>query len=185
MGNLKIDWNRKYTTIAIYAFLVAAASIVFYLILSDIKAFGSFVSDLVSPVLPIIYGFVVAYLLNPIMVGIEKGLSKISGYNKLKPNLRRTISMLLTYFVTITVLIVMLLIVLPKVVVNITNLYAQLQSYVALAESSVRYVLQRIPPELLSQDLVTQITDYAGNGIQNLINWMAVSAPKIIGLVCT
>jgi len=180
---LKIDWNRKYTTIAVYAFLVAAASIVFYLILSDLNSFGDFVSNLISPVLPIIYGFVVAYLLNPIMVGIEKGLSKISGYNKLKPNLRRTVSMLLTYFVTITVLIVMLLIVLPKVVVNITNLYAQLQSYVALAESSVSYILKRIPPELLSQDLVTQITDYAGDGIQNLINWMAVSAPKLIGLV--
>ena len=183
MGNLKIDWNRKYTTIAIYAFLVAAASIVFYLILSDIKAFGSFVSDLVSPVLPIIYGFVVAYLLNPIMVAIEKGLYKVRGYDKIKPASRRAVSMLLTYFATITVLIIMMLIVVPKVLVNITNLYTQLQSYVSFVENSITYLLEHIPPELLSREYVDQITDYAGNGIQNLINWMAVSAPRLLGLV--
>lgn len=180
---MKIEWNRKYTTIAVYAFLVCAASIIFYLILSDLGTFGGFLSKLMSPIMPIIYGFVVAYLLNPIMVAIEKGLFKISGFDKLTFRLRRTISMLLTYFITITVLTIMLLIVLPKVAVNITNLYSQLQYYVNFVENNVNYLLESLPPELMTQDYVNQITDYAGNGIQNLINWMAVSAPKLIGIV--
>ena len=31
---MKVDWNKKYTTIAIYAFLVIASSIIVYLMAS-------------------------------------------------------------------------------------------------------------------------------------------------------
>ena len=175
---MKIDWNRKYTTIAVYAFLVAAASIIFYMVVSNPVRFGNIISGVFTPVLPIVYGFVIAYLLNPIMVSIENGLYKLRGYDKIKPRSRRAVSMLLTYFATI-----MMLIVVPKVLMNITNLYTQLQSYVSLTESSITYLLEQIPPELISQDYVDQITDYAGDAIQNLINWMAVSAPKLLGVV--
>ena len=180
---MKIDWNRKYTTIAVYAFLVAAASIIFYMVVSDPARFGKLLSAILTPVLPIVYGFVLAYLLNPIMVKVENGLYKIRGYDKIKPRSRRALSMFLTYFITISVLVVMMLIVVPKVLVNITNLYTQLQYYVTLSESSVTYLLEHIPPELISQDYVDQITNYIGDAIQNLINWMAVSAPKLFGVV--
>ena len=33
---MKIDWNHKYTTIAVYAFLVVAASILFFNFVSDL-----------------------------------------------------------------------------------------------------------------------------------------------------
>ena len=32
---MKVDWNKKYTTIAIYAFLVIASSIIVYLMASQ------------------------------------------------------------------------------------------------------------------------------------------------------
>ena len=180
---MKINWNRKYTTISVYAFIVCAAAIIFYLVFSDLPAFGRVIARTVEPVLPIVYGFAVAYLINPIMVTIENWLSKLEGYRKLKPKRRRTVSLILTYLLSITVLVVMLLIVLPKVAVNITNMYGQLQYYVSLAERSVTYMLDHIPPDLLSQDYVNQITDYAGNGIQQLINWMASSAPMLVGMI--
>ncbi len=180
---MKLEWNRKYTTIAFYAFLVCAASIVFYLIFSDLKTFGKFISTIIDPIMPIIYGFIVAYLLNPIMIKIEAGLSKRGFYKKMTFSHRRSLSMALTYLITISVLTVMLVIVLPKVAVNITNMYSQLQYYVALTEKSVNYVLEQIPPDLVSQEYIDQLTDFAGQSIQKLINWMASSAPKIIGMI--
>ena len=180
---MKLEWNRKYTTVAVYAFLVCAASIVFYLIFSDLKTFGGFVSKLIDPIMPIIYGFIVAYLLNPIMVNIEEGLSKHELYSKMPFNHRRCVSMILTYFITVFVLTVMSVIVLPKVAVNVANMYSQLQYYVSLTEESVNYVLEQIPPDMLSQEYVEQLTGFAGQSIQKLINWMASSAPKIIGMV--
>jgi len=77
----------------------------------------------------------------------------------------------------------MLVIVLPKVAVNIANMYSQLQSYVLLTEKSVNYILEQIPPDLVSQEYVDQLTGFAGQSIQKLINWMASSAPKLIGMV--
>ena len=181
--DLKLEWNRKYTTIAVYAFLVCAASIVFYLVFSDLGAFGRLVTEIIDPIMPIIYGFIVAYLLNPIMVKFEGWFSKREIYRKMSFAHRRTVSMLLTYVITASVLSVMLVIVLPKVVVNITNMYSQLQYYVSLTEKSVNYILERIPPDMLSQEYVDQLTGFAGQSIQRLINWMASSAPKIIGMV--
>ena len=134
---MKLEWNRKYTTIAVYAFLVCAASIVFYLIFSDLKTFGGVISRIIDPIMPIIYGFVVAYLLNPIMVSIENSLMKREIYSKMSFSYRRSVSMVLTYIITVSVLTVMLVIVLPKVAVNIANMYSQLQSYVLLTEKSV------------------------------------------------
>lgn len=180
---MKLEWNRKYTTIAVYAFLVCAASIVFYLIFSDLKTFGGVISRIIDPIMPIIYGFVVAYLLNPIMVSIENSLMKREIYSKMSFSYRRSVSMVLTYIITVSVLTVMLVIVLPKVAVNIANMYSQLQSYVLLTEKSVNYVLEHIPPDLLSQEYVDQLTGFAGQSIQKLINWMATSAPKLIGMV--
>ena len=180
---MKLEWNRKYTTIAVYAFLVCAASIVFYLIFSDLKTFGGVISRIIDPIMPIIYGFVVAYLLNPIMVSIENSLMKREIYSKMTFSYRRSVSMVLTYIITVSVLTVMLVIVLPKVAVNIANMYSQLQSYVLLTEKSVNYVLEHIPPDLLSQEYVDQLTGFAGQSIQKLINWMATSAPKLIGMV--
>lgn len=180
---LKLEWNRKYTTIAVYAFLVCAASIVFYLVFSDLPTFGNLISKIIDPIMPIIYGFVVAYLLNPIMVNIEKALLKREFFNKMSFVHRRAVSVILTYFITVSVLTVMLVIVLPKVAVNIANMYSQLQSYVLLTEKSVNYILEQIPPDLVSQEYVDQLTGFAGQSIQKLINWMASSAPKLIGMV--
>ena len=180
---MKLEWNRKYTTIAVYAFLVCAASILFYLVFSDLRTFGGVISTIIDPIMPIIYGFVVAYLLNPIMVSFEKSLSKREFYSKMNFAHRRAVSMLLTYFATVSVLTVMLVIVLPKVAVNIANMYAQLQYYVSLTEKSVNYILERIPPDLVSKEYVEQLTGFAGESIQKLINWMASSAPKLVGMV--
>ena len=180
---MKLEWNRKYTTIAVYAFLVIAASIIFYLVLSDLGASVKVLEKIVSPIMPIIYGFVLAYLLNPIMVWMEKRLLKLELCKKMKFKQLRALSLCLTYLITITVLVIMLLIVLPKVIVNISTLYEQLQYYVLLAERSVNYFVNAVPHDMVSQEYIDQVSQLAGESIQKLINWMAVSAPRLVSFV--
>ena len=36
---MKIDWNKKYTTISVYAFLVICSSIIFFSVIDEINAF--------------------------------------------------------------------------------------------------------------------------------------------------
>ena len=64
---MKIDWNRKYTTISIYTFIVICCSVVFYRIASDLSVFTSKLSSITTTLQPFIIGSVIAYLLNFIL----------------------------------------------------------------------------------------------------------------------
>ena len=180
---MKIEWNRKQTTIAAYAVLVLVIAISYYLALSHFSIVWTTIRGLFHPVLPMVYGFVIAYLLNPIMVWVETLLGRTKYYGKLKQKRQRALSLLLTYVLSVAVLVIFVLIVLPLVASNVTAMYGQLQSYVGAAERFVNDLLERIPPDLIAQEYIDQITQMAGNSIQSFINWMATSAPKVVGLI--
>ncbi|MFQ8599924.1 MAG: hypothetical protein ACLSAP_04610 [Oscillospiraceae bacterium] len=69
---MKIHWNRKYTTIAVYAFLVIAASILFAVFVGNFGMFLSGVSFFLSLSSPFLYGFAIAFLVNPVMKFCER-----------------------------------------------------------------------------------------------------------------
>ena len=57
---MKINWNNRYATIAMYSFLVICASILLYLGISNINEIKSSLNDFVSTLQPFIIGFVMA-----------------------------------------------------------------------------------------------------------------------------
>lgn len=180
---MKIEWNKKHTAIAVYTLLVLMIIIPYYLALANLPTVWMTVRKLFHPILPMAYGFVIAYLLNPIMVEIETLLSRSKFYGRLSQNYQRAISLMLTYLLSISVLVVFVLIVLPLVASNVAAMYEQLQNYVGATENFANDLLERIPQDLIPQEYVEQLTQMAGNSIQDLINWMATSAPKAIGLI--
>ena len=73
----KIDLNKKYTTIAVYAFIVillAVLAVWFFLNYSD---FGGYISKRFSILSPVLLGVLFAYLLNPIVRFFE---NKVFGF---------------------------------------------------------------------------------------------------------
>lgn len=71
---MKIDWNRRYNTIAVYAFLVIAAATVFFMVILNLEKIFSFFGMLLGYATPFFVGFAVAYVLNPVMMFFEKRL---------------------------------------------------------------------------------------------------------------
>ena len=69
---MKIDWNRKYTTIAVYAVLVVIASLVCYNVLHNFTSYKAAFRQLIGILLPVIYGFSIAFVLNPVERFFEK-----------------------------------------------------------------------------------------------------------------
>lgn len=58
------------------AFIVIAAGLIFFFVLLRFSNISAFFSKIANVTLPIIYGFVIAFLLNPIMKFIERNLYK-------------------------------------------------------------------------------------------------------------
>ena len=90
---MKIDWNRKYTTIAVYAFLVICSSIIFFSVIDEINAFTANLGVIVSTLQPFIIGFVIAYLLNFILVFYEEKVLVFDGVKKLKHKSKRALGL--------------------------------------------------------------------------------------------
>lgn len=127
---MKINWNRKYNTIAIYLFLVVAGSTIFYLIASQMGLFNKKLSSAISTLQPFIVGFAIAYILNFILKFYEeKVLNKVK-FKNMKPKFKRFIGLILTYLSAALLMYLFIHFVLPQLIESITGLANDIPKYV-------------------------------------------------------
>ena len=113
------SWNRKYTLIAIYAFIVIVVSFVFVLFIMGVRDF--FIQKQHMKILkiltPVTFGFVFAYLLNPLLIFFQNKI-----FSKLKKNIKNTLSIISTYLSAAIVITLVLLMVIPQVISSVQQL---------------------------------------------------------------
>ena len=61
---MKIDWNRKHTTLAVYAFLVLSAVCCIVFVLFHLAGILQAANKFIQVIHPVLWGFALAYLLN-------------------------------------------------------------------------------------------------------------------------
>ena len=104
---MKINWDKKYTTIAIYAFIVICFSIV-------LDAFTGKMSQIMAVFQPFIIGFIIAYLINFILKFYEDRVFKkfIKGSKKSL----RGVAVILSYLTASLIFYVFIQFVVPQLV---------------------------------------------------------------------
>ena len=100
---MKLDFNRKNTTIAVYAFIVVACAILFYTLITHIAGVAKYVRMFFALIAPFIYAFCIAYLLNPLMKQCDKWFGFVEK-KKPNPGLRRGLSILTTFIICLVVI---------------------------------------------------------------------------------
>jgi len=128
---MKINWNDKYATISVYGFIVACATIIFYLIASEMTSFQIKVGGIISMLMPFIIGFTMAYLFNFILEFYEEYVINFKILNDAKPQFKRFIGLLLTYASVSLLIFLFLNFVFPQLVSSIMGLVNDIPSYVA------------------------------------------------------
>ena len=71
---MKINWNKKYTTIAIYSLIVLAVGVLFVVFVFKFDSISQGFSWVGAVAAPVICGIIIAYILNPLMMYLEKKL---------------------------------------------------------------------------------------------------------------
>ena len=169
---MKIDWNRKYTTVAVYSFIVIACSIVFYLISSQVKVFSSKISDFIAILYPFIIGFAIAYLLNFILKFIENRIisEKMKGKSPAKV---RAISMIITYFVAGTLCYLFVHFVWPELLESIIGLFNDIPNYVNNATVMINKLIEEFNLTPASMEILEskwkELTDFIMNFMTDII----------------
>ena len=170
---MKIDWNKKYTTISVYAFLVICASIAFFNVIDKMNAFTIKLGWLMSTLQPFIIGFVIAYLLNFILAFYEEKVLVYNRFKNLKGKSKRGIGILLTYITAAFIMYLFIQFVLPQLLDSIVGLVNDVPTYV----SNVTKLLEQSTKNLdISNEYVgmaiekwNEIVTYTINIITNLL----------------
>ena len=133
---MKIKFNKKYLYWGITAFLVIACSILFYYVLFHPSSFTGGVRKIINISMPIIDGFVLAYLITPILNKIENCIikpiylkAKIPMTPKSKRRMR-AMSILLTLVLILVVLYEFFGLIIPEVIRSVQSIIFQMPVYV-------------------------------------------------------
>ncbi|WP_195987511.1 AI-2E family transporter [Clostridium sp. D53t1_180928_C8] len=173
---MKINWNNKYATIAIYAFLVICGSILLYLGISQMSIIKSSISDFMGTLQPFIIGGALAYLLNFILRFYEDYILSHEAFNKLKKSGKRGIGLLLTYITASIITYLFIQFVLPQLMDSIIGLVNNIPQYV----NDVTNVTNNIVDNLnLQPEYINLITDKFGEAITYIITILSNLVPVI------
>lgn len=168
---MKINWDKKYTTIAIYAFIVICFSIVFANIISKLDAFTGKMSQIMAVFQPFIIGFIIAYLINFILKFYEDRVFKkfIKGSKKSL----RGVAVILSYLTASLIFYVFIQFVVPQLVESIIGLVNDIPRYLYDMKVILEQTLNEtdISPEYMTliNDKLTEITNWVLQLVTNLL----------------
>lgn len=126
---MKFKFNSKYNTISGYVIGTFVICLLIVIVIFKFSIIQVYLNKLLTVTAPIIWGFVLAYLLNPILRFIEKYVVKITNRKKPHPKLARSISILITMSIFFFVIFALIASIVPEIISSLENIFANLQSY--------------------------------------------------------
>lgn len=172
---MKFHIEKKYIYFGITAFLVIAASICFYYLLFHGANISSGFHTFVSITMPILDGFLLAYLLTPVLNAIEKNCvvplcrkCRIDVSSKKKNKKRvRGISIILTIIVVILALYCFFATIIPQLVRSIQSIIFQFPIYINNLTSWITNLLADNPD---IESAVMELLDKYSVELNNYLN---------------
>ncbi len=132
---MRPDQNRKYTTVAIYALIILLIGMTAVFLLWNLDHVSAFGAKLLNICYPIIYGALIAYLLNPVLKTFEKKVFRTKNNSEgLSRTAKRILSVSMTFFAFFIVLALFIWMLLPQLTESITDLGEKFPSYIAAVE---------------------------------------------------
>ncbi len=165
---MKIDWNRKYTTIAIYAVVTAFAIMLLFTLFVNFDGVSSFFSALNGIMMPFYIGLAVAYIANPIMKMAEKHIFRFKVTSNRRFNLKRGLSITLALIVLLIILTILVLLIIPQVILSLTDLASKMSGYI---DSTVAWLDEFLPDTIFDSANLT-----LENFFNSLVNYFTNSS---------
>ncbi|NLE12502.1 MAG: AI-2E family transporter [Clostridiales bacterium] len=153
---MKLEEDKKLRTATIYACIVAMVAVAALFIVFNIDSVGKIFDKLSKVIAPIVWGFCIAYLLNPVLKRIEQlfGLIKTK---RQYPKLKRAASIIVTYILFATVVTLFMVAVIPALSDSYNDLMDKMGGYVA---SATEYVNDILNPDTENTGIISFIDGY-------------------------
>ena len=180
--NVKIEWNRRYTTIAVYAILVLVFGVLFLYGVQNYREVKAWFSAALVTLRPFIFGFVIAYLLNPIYVFLDKKFLPWLTNNTINPPACRGLAIIVTYALTGGVLYLFSALVFPQIIISVSSIIGNLRSYADSLQQLLDMITHLVtvdgmPPEIVHamemsvENVINQIYDLELNSVPHVLDY--------------
>ena len=179
----KIEWNNKYTTFAVYVFRVVAACQLFKAPVEQFDVIWGWFQKIIGYLFPFIYGFVLAYLLSPLVRRIEKPLKNNT---QLRPKARRGIAMACAYLLVVIIIGVFGMVVGPVLAESTAQLVGNVSFYSKKINELINQLISYIPDESISQEVqaaLTQVFEVLYAFISSFLTQVVSIATKVVSSV--
>ena len=157
---MKFRWDNRYLHWGVTAFLVIAASMLFYYGIFHMKTLIVGIKTFLGIMAPIIYGVILAYILSPLINLFEQKLiyPQLEKHNiKLQKKGKRAIRwgcVLFSMFLFWIIIYALLMMVLPQLIRSIMNIIYSFPHYVNVVENWLNSVVEKgwkLNPDMISQ----------------------------------
>lgn len=126
---MKIRFNTRYNTISVYVLIVFTLALLISTLILKSSVYWAYVEKVISVLAPVIWGFVIAYLLCPLLTFFEKHFSKLTGKKKPHPRLDRVVGIFVCISLMLVVIIGIIYAVIPEIMGSIKNIFVSLPEY--------------------------------------------------------
>lgn len=178
---MKIDWNKKYNTIAAYILITVILGILFYLGLSNISKINKKISVVFTVLQPFIFGFGMAYVLNFVLKFYERNVvEKVSYMKKLDFKKKRAIGLVFTYFSVAILIYLFAIFVIPQLIESTIGLLNDIPNSITAAGNFIRKIINGLN---LEKSYIDEIMIQWQKFINSIIDFLTNLLPVLAGVV--
>ena len=181
--------DSKFFRLGVTLLTVIVLSVLFSLTLINIGAIFEFLKQTLSVFSFVIYGIIFAYLMNPIMMAVEKQVQRLLKRSKLKEQsvakLSRGIGVGVAVFVFLMVVYSLLAMVIPTLEESLSETFSQesLQRYYDKITSWLNDVVRGTPAEdwIHQHDLIKAMQEWITQKSEDIINTLMDAVSEVYG----
>lgn len=161
---MKFKWKKEYIQIAILAFLVIAASLLFYTGIFKMGSMFEAIGGFLRILAPVLYGVVLAYILNPMVRFFESKIflpvfERKKALSKKKKKIIRYAAVIFALGTFIYIIYALIMMILPELIRSIINIVNSFPTYVDVVQEKIIEFSERT--QNLDPALADQFEQYA------------------------
>ena len=191
----KFDWTKQHTTVLAYTCITILAAVLLVLAIVFPEWVLGVLGGFLRAVSPVIFGFVIAYLLHPICLFFETKVLCFVKKKHARSHTRRSVAVFLTFLAAAAVIALFVGMVVPQIKASYLDLEAKFDGYLQKAFSFVEGAIANMRDnggmDILEQfvdvgaalDAVEKLAEQSFSLIGNFANTLVLYSSKIVTVV--
>lgn len=172
--------QNKYLLISLYTLTTIAASALVIYFIFNFTLVSSSLGKLFGVLSPIFWGFVIAYLINPLVRFFEKKVFAFKKAKKDRPRLKRVLSVICAYIVVLALLSALLWVIIPQFTSSFNTFKDAIPGYARSLESWANSLLHE---ESRFYPIAKKVVDSFNEFVDGIVEYVTELLPKAVILI--